>query len=75
MWRIQELIVHICAFSDNQLQMDREVSLTHGKKKVPSKRITGLEYFPNDSDKVMVTCADSQIRIICGEDVICKLKG
>ncbi|CAN7090614.1 unnamed protein product [Brassica rapa subsp. narinosa] len=59
---------------DNQLQMDREVSLTHGKKKVPSKRITGLEYFPNDSDKVMVTCADSQIRIICGEDVICKLK-
>ncbi|CAG7861080.1 hypothetical protein IGI04_034216 [Brassica rapa subsp. trilocularis] len=59
---------------DNQLQMEREVSLTHGKKKVPSKRITGLEYFPNDSDKVMVTCADSQIRIICGEDVICKLK-
>ncbi|CAN6856297.1 unnamed protein product [Brassica oleracea] len=59
---------------DNQLQMDREVSLTHGKKKVPSKRITGLEYFPNDSDKVMVTCADSQIRIISGDDVICKLK-
>ncbi|CAH8384850.1 unnamed protein product [Eruca vesicaria subsp. sativa] len=60
---------------DNQLQMDREVNLSHGKKKVPSKRITGLEYFPNDSNKVMVTCADSQIRIICGEDVICKLKG
>ncbi|KAL0693990.1 hypothetical protein Bca4012_061170 [Brassica carinata] len=60
---------------DNQLQMDREVNLLHGKKKkVPSKRITGLEYFPNDSDKVMVTCADSQIRIISGDDVICKLK-
>lgn len=60
---------------DNQMKMDREVDLLHGKKKkVPSKRITGLEYFPNDSDKVMVTCADSQIRIISGEDVICKLK-
>ncbi|KAF8049093.1 hypothetical protein N665_2295s0003 [Sinapis alba] len=60
---------------DNQLQMDREVNLLHGKKKkVPSKRITGLEYFPNDSDKVVVTCADSQIRIISGDDVICKLK-
>lgn len=58
------------------MKMDREVDLLHGKKKkVPSKRITGLEYFPNDSDKVMVTCADSQIRIISGEDVICKLKG
>ncbi|XP_024015357.1 WD repeat-containing protein 44 isoform X2 [Eutrema salsugineum] len=59
---------------DKQLQMDREINL-HGKKKFPGKRITGLQFLPNDSDKVMVTCADSQIRIICGEDVICKLKG
>ncbi|CAH2048388.1 unnamed protein product [Thlaspi arvense] len=47
---------------ENQLKMDREINL-HGKKKVPSKRITGLAFFPNDSEKVMVTCADSQIRI------------
>ncbi|CAG7900903.1 hypothetical protein HID58_024990 [Brassica napus] len=47
---------------NNQLQMDREINLSHGKKKVPSKRITGLKYFPSDWDKVMVTCADSQIR-------------
>ncbi|KAJ0265640.1 hypothetical protein HA466_0018900 [Hirschfeldia incana] len=70
-------IVGNCRFYhilDNQLQMDREVNLSHGKKKVQSKRITGLEYFPTDPDKVMVTCADSQIRIISGDDVICKLK-
>lgn len=62
--------------SDNQLQMDKEINL-HGKKKVSSKRVTGLQFLlsDNDSDKVMVTSADSQIRIICGEDVICKLKG
>uniref|UniRef100_A0A1J3DIW9 WD repeat-containing protein 44 n=1 Tax=Noccaea caerulescens TaxID=107243 RepID=A0A1J3DIW9_NOCCA len=58
---------------DMQLQMDREINL-HGKKKVSSKRITGLEFLPNDSEKVMVTSADSKIRIISGEDVICKLK-
>ncbi|KAF2594535.1 hypothetical protein F2Q70_00045052 [Brassica cretica] len=37
----------------NQLQMDREINLSHGKKKVPSKRITGLEYFPSDWDKTV----------------------
>ncbi|XP_010533561.1 PREDICTED: WD repeat-containing protein 44-like [Tarenaya hassleriana] len=59
----------------DQLQLDREISL-HGKRKeVPSKRITGLQYFPGDIDKLMVTCADSQIRILSGADLICKLKG
>lgn len=63
---------------DNQLELDREISLHGGmkknKKKVPSKRITGFQFFPGDSDKLMVTSADSQIRIICGVDTVCKLK-
>ncbi|CAL9237405.1 unnamed protein product [Arabidopsis halleri] len=59
---------------DNLLQMDQEINV-HGKKKVASKRISGLQFLPSDSDSfVMVTSADSQIRIICGDDVICKLK-
>ncbi|CAE5962155.1 unnamed protein product [Arabidopsis arenosa] len=60
---------------DNELQMDQEINV-HGKKKVTSKRISGLQFLPSDTDsyKVMVTSADSQIRIICGDDVICKLK-
>lgn len=66
----------ILSTSDNQLQMDQEINV-HGKKKVTSKRISGLQFLPSDTDsyKVMVTSADSQIRIICGDDVICKLKG
>jgi len=70
------LLFFILCTSENQLQMDQEINV-HGKKKVASKRISGLQYLPSDSDsdKVMVTSADSQIRIICGEDVICKLKG
>ncbi|XP_018446725.1 uncharacterized protein LOC108818294 [Raphanus sativus] len=63
---------------DNQLELDKEISLHGGKKKkknkVPSKRITGFQFFPGDSDKLMVTSADSQIKIICGVDTICKLK-
>ncbi|CAN6929680.1 unnamed protein product [Brassica oleracea] len=63
---------------DNQLELDREISIHGGmkknKKKVPSKRITGFQFFPGDSDKLMVTSADSQIRIISGVDTICKLK-
>ncbi|CAH8310263.1 unnamed protein product [Eruca vesicaria subsp. sativa] len=62
---------------DNQLELAKEISLHGGKKtkkKVPSKRITGFQFSPGDSDKLMVTSADSQIRILCGVDTICKLK-
>ncbi|KAK4845540.1 hypothetical protein QYF36_006280 [Acer negundo] len=62
------------SMSDNHLQLDTEISL-HSKKKSPCKRITGFEYFPQDSSKVMVTCADSQVRILQGLNVIGKYKG
>ncbi|XP_060206744.1 uncharacterized protein LOC132634732 [Lycium barbarum] len=58
----------------NQLQMGSQVCL-QGKKKLARKRITGFQYCPNDSSKVMVTTADSQVRILCGSNVICKFKG
>ncbi|XP_030454081.1 uncharacterized protein LOC115675515 [Syzygium oleosum] len=65
-----------CFYSieDNHLQMDVQVCL-HGKKKSPGKRITGFQFPPNDPGKVMVTSADSVIRVLSGLDVICKLKG
>ncbi|CAK7324212.1 unnamed protein product [Dovyalis caffra] len=60
--------------SDSQLQLDAPISLL-GKKKSPCKRITGFQFSPQDSTKVMVTCADSQVRILQGRDVIGKYKG
>lgn len=33
------------------------------------------QFPPNDPGKVMVTSADSVIRVLSGLDVICKLKG
>ncbi|KAM3396541.1 WD repeat-containing protein 44 isoform X1 [Capsicum galapagoense] len=66
-----------CRFYDvvgNQLQMGSQVSLP-GKKKLARKRITGFQYCPNDSSKVMVTSADSQVRVLCRSNIICKFKG
>ncbi|CAK9151580.1 unnamed protein product [Ilex paraguariensis] len=67
----------ICRFfslSDNHFQLEALVCLD-SKKKSPCKRIIGLQFFPRDSSKAMVTCADSQIRILHGINVIRKYRG
>ncbi|CAN4127155.1 unnamed protein product [Withania somnifera] len=66
-----------CRFYDvvgNQLQMSSQVCLP-GKKKLARKRITGFQYCPNNPSTVMVTSADSQVRILCRSNIICKFKG
>ncbi|XWS38188.1 hypothetical protein CRYUN_Cryun19dG0108900 [Craigia yunnanensis] len=65
-----------CCFYDiigNRLQLDAPVCL-HGKKKLPGKRITGFEFSPSDPSKVIITSADSLVRVLSGRDVVCKLK-
>ncbi|KAG8374555.1 hypothetical protein BUALT_Bualt10G0007600 [Buddleja alternifolia] len=59
---------------DNRLLLGDQICLT-GKKKSPGKRITGFQYCPSDVSKVMVTSADSQVRILSGTNIICKFKG
>lgn len=34
-----------------------------------------VQFCPSDSSKVMVTSADSQVRILSGVNVMCKFKG
>lgn len=66
-----------CCFydaSDNHLQLDRKVSFG-GKKKSVEKRITGFQFLPNSCCKLMVTSAESKIRILDGFDVVSKYKG
>lgn len=60
--------------SDNHLQLESQMCL-HGKKKSLCKRITGFQFSPQDPSTVMVTCADSQVRILHGTNVIGKYKG
>ncbi|KAL5551544.1 hypothetical protein UlMin_001720 [Ulmus minor] len=59
---------------DNRLQLNDQICL-QGKKKSPGKRITGFQFTPSDPSKVMVTSADSVVRILCGNHVVCKFKG
>lgn len=61
---------------DNQFQLELDVHVClQGKKKSPCKRITGFEFSPADPNKLLVTSADSQVRLISGHDVIFKFKG
>ncbi|XP_048334954.2 uncharacterized protein LOC107423670 isoform X7 [Ziziphus jujuba] len=60
--------------SDNRLQLYAQICL-QGKKKSPLKRITGFQFSPTDPSKLLVTSADSQVRVLCGVDVICKYRG
>lgn len=60
--------------TDNRIQLESDICLI-SKKKSLSKRITGFQFVPRDASKVMVTLADSQVRIICGKSVVTKYKG
>ncbi|XP_047179043.1 WD repeat-containing protein 44-like [Vigna umbellata] len=59
--------------SENRLQLDSQLCLI-GKKKLVGRGITGFRFLPQDSNKVMVSCADSQVRILDGLNVIGKYK-
>ncbi|KAL4355132.1 hypothetical protein GQ457_06G031310 [Hibiscus cannabinus] len=60
--------------SDNHMQLNAQICL-QSKKKSACCRITGLQFAPGDPDKLMVTSADSQVRILHDVDVVCKFRG
>ncbi|PSS32980.1 WD repeat-containing protein [Actinidia chinensis var. chinensis] len=60
--------------SDDHFQLEAQIRL-NSKKRASRKRIIGFQFFPQDPNKLMVTCADSQIRILHGIDVVRKYKG
>lgn len=65
---------HFFNVSDNHFKLEDQMCLT-SKKKSPCKRITGFQFSPQDPSKVLVTCADSRVRILSGVNVIAKYKG
>ncbi|KAI7753418.1 hypothetical protein M8C21_022805 [Ambrosia artemisiifolia] len=65
-----------CSFYDiidKRLQIDTHTSVM-SRKKWP-RRITGFQFCPTDSRKVIVSSADSQVRVLCGVNVVGKFKG
>nr|UNY85624.1 WD40-containting protein [Zea mays] len=54
--------------SDNLLRFETQVAVS-GKEKSSLKRITAFEFSPNNPSKLMVTSADSKIKILEGTTV------
>ncbi|KAK9059358.1 hypothetical protein SSX86_021978 [Deinandra increscens subsp. villosa] len=58
---------------DERLHFETHTSVMC-KKKV-SRGITGFQFCPTDPRKVIVSSADSQVRVLCGVNVVGKFKG
>ncbi|KAL8095705.1 uncharacterized protein LOC141690107 [Apium graveolens] len=60
--------------TDSHIQLEALICLNN-KKKPKCKRVTGFQFFEQDPSKVMVSSADSQVRILQEIDIIGKFKG
>ncbi|XP_021894694.1 WD repeat-containing protein 44 isoform X1 [Carica papaya] len=61
--------------SDNKLQQKSQINLQNRKKKSHHKKITGFQFAPGSSSEVLITSADSRVRVIEGVDLVHKFKG
>ncbi|KAK1300781.1 hypothetical protein QJS10_CPB13g00585 [Acorus calamus] len=60
--------------SGHALQLDTQFCI-QGKKKSSGKRITGFQFCPEDPKKVMITSADSKVRVYHNADVVHRYQG
>ncbi|XP_073008251.1 uncharacterized protein [Typha latifolia] len=70
-------IAGACRFyghSDESMQLETQFYV-HGKKKSGGKRITSLQFSPDDSQMAMITSAELKFRIFDGGDIIQKFSG
>ncbi|KAG0458755.1 hypothetical protein HPP92_021883 [Vanilla planifolia] len=66
---------HLYDTSDNKLLHKGQIDLQNKKKKSNHRKITGFQFAPGSLSEVVVTSADSRIRVINGCNVIHKFKG
>ncbi|CAN1293464.1 WD repeat-containing protein 44 [Linum perenne] len=60
---------------ENKLQQKCQINLQNKKKKSHLKKITGFQFVPGSSSEVLITSADSRIRVIDRTDLVHKFKG
>ncbi|WOK94840.1 hypothetical protein Cni_G03545 [Canna indica] len=65
---------HLFDTSENKLRIKKQIYL-QPKKKSCHKKITGFQFVPGSSSQVLVTSADSRIRVINGIELVHKFKG
>ncbi|KAI3753775.1 hypothetical protein L2E82_25837 [Cichorium intybus] len=61
--------------TENKLQQKSQINLQNKKKKPHHKKITGFQFAPGSSSEVLITSADSRIRVVDGADLVHKFKG
>ncbi|XP_066343295.1 uncharacterized protein [Miscanthus floridulus] len=66
---------HIYDTSDNKLLQKKQIDLQNKKKKSSQKKITGFQFLPGSTSKVLITSADSRIRVVDGLNLVHKYKG
>ncbi|KAB2044108.1 hypothetical protein ES319_D01G066700v1 [Gossypium barbadense] len=66
---------HLYDTSENKLQLKSQIHLQNKKKKAHQKKITGFQFAPGSSSEVLITSADSRIRLVDESDLIHKFKG
>ncbi|KAG4968960.1 WD repeat-containing protein 44 [Glycine soja] len=66
---------HLYNTSENKLQQKSQINLQNKKKKSHHKKITGFQFAPGSSSEVLITSADSRIRVVDGVDLVHKFKG
>ncbi|VAH34330.1 unnamed protein product [Triticum turgidum subsp. durum] len=66
---------HLYDTSDNKLIQKKQIDLQTKKKKSRQKKITGFQFLPGSSSKVLITSADSRIRVIDDFELVHKFKG
>ncbi|KAG8364966.1 hypothetical protein BUALT_Bualt18G0053500 [Buddleja alternifolia] len=61
--------------SENKLQQKSQINLQNKKKKSHQKKITGFQFAPGSTSEVLITSADSRVRVVDGVDLVHKFKG
>lgn len=61
--------------SENKLHYKSLIDLQNKKKKSSHKKITGFQFTPGSSSEVLMTSADSRIRVVNGVELVHKFKG
>ncbi|XP_076948294.1 uncharacterized protein LOC143620486 [Bidens hawaiensis] len=60
--------------TENKLQQKGQINLQNKNKKTRHKKITGFQFVPGTSE-VLITSADSRVRVVDGLELIHKFKG
>ncbi|KAI0500019.1 hypothetical protein KFK09_018227 [Dendrobium nobile] len=66
---------HLFDTSENKLLRRSQIDLPNKKKKSSHRKITGFQFTPGSSSEVLITSADSRIRVIDGNNLVYKFKG